>query len=188
MCLLPWEQVPAGYQPNGLVCNEELNCKCYARKTCEQTEECKKVMGTCRYPTDPRPAYEVEGNFCDEDLGCKCYYTSCTNPTCTAARGLCVSPGDPIPNSNAYGYKAGDFCNKRANCKCYRPKCLETKLCTKLKGLCFMKGMAIPAGSTTVIFKGKPLYCNRKTKCQCLKFPIVAGTGGPQLLFKARPV
>ena len=110
MCLLPWERVPAGYQPNGLVCNEELNCKCYARKTCEQTEECEKVKGTCRYPTDPRPADEVEGNFCDEDLGCKCYYTSCTNPYCTAARGLCVSPGDPIPRLNTYSFKANKDC------------------------------------------------------------------------------
>ena len=173
-CLLPWERVPAGYMPNGLVCNEKLNCKCYTREPCNPTKECERLRGTCRYPDDVRPADEVEGDFCDENLGCKCYYTTrCTNPKCTNERGLCVSPGDQVPSPNVYSYKDGDFCNERTNCKCYRPKCPQNKTCTKLKGKCFMKGMPIPAGSTSAIYKKKPYFCNKKLKCKCMLVPIM---------------
>eukprot|EP00092_Neocalanus_flemingeri_P099982 GFUD01127633.1.p1 GENE.GFUD01127633.1~~GFUD01127633.1.p1 ORF type:complete len:836 (+),score=161.16 GFUD01127633.1:310-2508(+) len=176
-CILPQDRVPPGYQPNGLVCNKELDCKCYARKPCDPTDECTKVGGKCGYPDDRLPN-EMEGDFCNQAMGCKCYYTKpCTNPDCTDAGGICVSPGKPVSITSAYSYKPGDFCDRNTDCKCYRPKCTNPR-CTKLGGRCFMKGMTIPAGSKPIMKGKKPFNC--KKNCQCMKVPTVIGGGGPK--------
>ena len=174
LCILPWEEVPAGYTPTGDYCNEELGCQCYARKYCEPTKKCDSIGGTCRYPDEPRPADEVAGDYCDYEAGCKCYYKPCYDPECTKARGLCVSPDDPKPNSRAYSHKEGDYCNKELKCACYRPKCANTKTCIKLGGQCYMPGMEIPAGAEQIINRGKPVWCNKKLKCRCMRVPIAA--------------
>merc|ERR1712151_285230 len=180
LCILPWEEVPAGYTPTEDYCNEELGCQCYARKSCEPTKECERFNGKCRYRDEPIPAEEVAGDYCDYEAGCKCWYRPCYDPDCIKARGLCVSPNDPVPNSRAYSHKEGDNCSimeldgRLVGCKCYRPKCANTRTCTKLGGQCYMPGMEIPAGAEQIPKKGKPVLCNKKLKCLCYKVPIAA--------------
>ena len=113
---MPWEIPPAGYEPNGLICNEKLDCKCYARKPCDINEECANVGGKCHFPNDPNTADEVivggggDLSLCDKDRGCECYRQPCSNPECAKERGICVSPEDQAPNPNLYSYRDGDFC------------------------------------------------------------------------------
>ena len=160
-CLLPWEPVPVGFEPNGLICNKELDCKCYARKQCNLTDECKKAGGiSCRFPDDRRPADEVElEEFCDRDLGCKCFAKQCTNRECTSKGGRCILPLEPVP----VGYEPnGLICDKDLDCKCYtRRQCELTDECKKLGGKCRFPDDPRPEDEV----EGN--FCDRSRGCKC---------------------
>ena len=124
---MPWETPPAAYKPNGLICNEKLDCKCYARKPYDINEECANVGGKCRFPNDPNTADEVMvgGDLCDKDRGCECYRpkANCKNtPKCTKKGGRCFEKKTPIPAGSKHVLVSGKHlkCMKGTDCYCWR--------------------------------------------------------------------
>merc|ERR1712096_427503 len=134
-------------------CWVPISDKCSSDPVCEQS-----LHGECVPEgsdlADHRPStYKCKD---DDNKNCTCWTPHCFHQDCSA---------------KAYTYKPGDFCERELDCKCYRPKCAENKTCAKLGGQCFMSGMKIPAGAEQIVNKGRPVLCNKKLKCKCMRLP-----------------
>jgi len=113
LCLLPGEPVPLGYHLFPHMCDKERGCQCYVQKC---PDECLNVSGICVFPDDPEPEppqYKEIDVFCD---GCRCLIKECLSSKCDKLNGICILPGETIPDNYL---KSGIVCDEDRKCECY---------------------------------------------------------------------